>query len=114
MNSNLQTSPDIQVTENKLILTKDAIEKLQVTSGDRLSVNYVIKDECPRPVICVSDTDEQGNKLTKSLTVSFRGEQNKFLRLYGTEFVIEKSEKYNFLKNAKTKESKISLEIINK
>lgn len=114
MKNNFQSIPDIRLSENKLVLSEEALTKLQVQIGDRLSINYIIQEDCPCPVICITTDDEQGNKLTKSLTVSFRGEQNKFLKLYGTEFVINRSGKYNFLKSVKTNDSKISLEIINK
>ena len=36
----------------------------------------------------------EGNKLTKSNTVSFRGEQNKVLREYGTVFKMERFKDY--------------------
>lgn len=110
------STPDVQLTENKLIITKYAVEQLEVHPGDRVAINYIIKDQKPIPVIgksSVFNTDE-GNKLTKSFTVSFRGEQNKVLRMYGTNFVLVPSTKYFILQNIETKSSEISLDIINK
>lgn len=110
------STPDVQLTENKLIITSNAVQQLGVQPGDRVAINYIIRDKSPIPVIgksSVFNTDE-GNKLTKSFTVSFRGEQNKFLRLYGTKFVLVPDNHYFILRNIEKETPEISLDIINK
>ena len=32
--------PDVQILDNKLVITSEAINKLNATVGDRLSINY--------------------------------------------------------------------------
>lgn len=85
--------PIITVLENKLTFSNEALKLLQITAGDRLTVNYVqISSTYTFPIIGKSEyctNKEDGNKLTKSNTLSFRGVQNKVLQLYGTEFKLE-------------------------
>ncbi len=83
----------ITLESNKLVLTKDAIQMLDATADDRISVNYYTVDsEHTFPVIGKSElfTDKNdGNRLTKSNTVSFRGSQNEILSMYGKCFKLE-------------------------
>ncbi|MCI5542465.1 MAG: hypothetical protein SPI94_03665 [Candidatus Onthovivens sp.] len=116
-NQNITTLlPDIELTENKLILTNNAVQLLGIQSGDRVCINYYMENNQPIPLIGTPDMFgiNDGNKLTKTNTVSYRGEQNKFLQKYGTKFVLEKFKSGFKLKNAETNSSEISLTIINK
>lgn len=82
-------SGKVTLADGKLILTKSIIEKLSAEVGNRISINYVSKNNNYVPVISKSDVfgdAEAGNKLTKSLTVSFKGKQAKSLELHGKEF----------------------------
>lgn len=75
--------------DNKLVLTPSIIEKLNAEVGDRIAINYVQQDSDFVPVISKSSVfgdAESGNKLTKALTVSFRGKQSENLSQYGNEF----------------------------
>ena len=75
--------------DNKYKLNDAAIELLGVSSGDRLTINYQIVDGINFPIIG-SDTvwggNSNGNKLTKTGTVSYRGQANDLLSKFGTEF----------------------------
>ena len=108
--------PDIELTENKLILTNNAVQLLGIQSGDRVCINYYMENNQPIPLIGTPDMFgvNDGNKLTKTNTVSYRGKQNKFLQNYGTKFVLEKFKSGFKLKNVETNSSEISLTIINK
>lgn len=84
---------DMEVVENKIILTSNALEKLGVSTGDRVSINYwTINNKNTYPIISKSDvfTDgSDGTKVTKSGTISFRGEQRNILLEYGRVFSFE-------------------------
>ena len=78
--------------DNKLVLSPKAAELLQVSPDDRVIIEYA-KDQSKKPIpINVSDIafdkEGQGNKLTKSLTVSCRGNANSLLSEYGDTFSI--------------------------
>jgi hypothetical protein len=76
--------------ENKLEFTADAIVDLNAVPGDRISINYwTVDNETTYPIVSKSDvfTDGQdGSKLTKKNTVSFKGQQRKSLLKFGELF----------------------------
>jgi hypothetical protein len=75
--------------DNKYKLNDAAIELLGVSSGDRLTINYQIVNGINFPIIG-SDTvwggNSNGNKLTTTGTVSYRGQANDLLSKFGSEF----------------------------
>jgi hypothetical protein len=81
---------DLEVEENKICLTSNAINKLGAVAGDRLSINYwTVDNETTYPIISKSDvfTDgADGQKLTKKGTFSFKGQQRTSLLKFGTLF----------------------------
>lgn len=81
---------DMEVEENKISLTSEAINKLNAVAGDRISVNYwTVDNETTYPIISKSEvfTDGQaGNKLTGKGTVSFKGQQRTSLLKFGNVF----------------------------
>lgn len=83
----------IEVQDNKLKLGKEAISLLEANPGDRIQVNYwTVNNQETFPVIGKSAifTDMTGgNALTKSDTVSFRGNQRTVLLEYGNLFKLE-------------------------
>lgn len=88
----------IVVENNKLILSKDDVALLGAKADDRIAVNYyTVNSELTFPVIgkseCFTDKTD-GNRLTKSNTVSFRGSQNEILSMYGTRFTLEPFKSY--------------------
>lgn len=92
---NSNGKPVIEVGDNKLIISPEAISLLGAVPGDRISINYAQKsNELTIPLIGKSEIfadREAGNKLTKSNTVSFKGKQRTLLLEYGSIFTMEKS-----------------------
>ena len=86
-NQNLAT---IKVENNRLVLSSEAVKALNATVGDRITINYWnINKETTFPLIGKSELfsdPTNGNKLTKSNTVSYIGTQNKILKEYGSLF----------------------------
>ena len=86
-NQNLAT---IKVENNRLVLSSEAVKALNAIVGDRITINYWnIDKETTFPLIGKSELfsdSTNGNKLTKSNTVSYRGTQNKILKEYGSLF----------------------------
>lgn len=83
--------PTVQALENKLQLSPSAIELIGVKPGDRLSINYwTVNNRETFPLIGKAETfNEEGTKLTKSNTISYRGQQMEILNIYGTNFTLE-------------------------
>ena len=82
----------IQIVDNKLVLSKAAIETLGAVAGDRIAINYWQEKDDIIPLIGKSEnfTDSNGgNRLTKSNTVSFRGVQRELLLEHGSMFTLE-------------------------
>lgn len=83
----------ISVQDNKLKFGQDALSLLNVSSGDRIQVTYwTVNNQETFPVIGKSEifTDKDGgNALTKSGTMSFRGNQRTVLLEYGDLFKVE-------------------------
>ena len=87
------SSPVVQLTDSKLLLSPSAIELLDVKLGERIGVNYIQKNnELTFPVIgkaeIFGDADT-GNKLAKNNTVPFRGTQKTILAKYGQLFELQ-------------------------
>ena len=85
----IDTSCDVELLNGKLQLSYDATEKLGAVVGDRSSINYINRENEFIPVISRSSVfgdTESGNKLTKALSVSFKGKQLASLKQYGTKF----------------------------
>lgn len=87
------TDIDLEVQENKLKLSKNALEKLNAKADDRISIQYWNEGiGKASPVIGKAEmfTDRlDGNRLTKQNTVSFRGEKRATLIEFGTFFTLE-------------------------
>lgn len=74
---------DVIMKESSLILDSGLIQKLNAKPGDRIVIGYIQKDGILIPVISVG---EEGNKLTNSNTISFRGKQRNNLAQFGSNF----------------------------
>ena len=103
--------PIVELGDSKLIMSPKAIELLSAQIGDRISINYIQKNnELTFPVIGKSEvfTDkEAGNKLSKTNTVSFRGSQKTCLSQYGNLFKLE-ALRPGVFKMVKIEESELS------
>lgn len=86
--------PIITLDSNKLILTQEAVDLLQVCADCRVDIKYKKKDKKAVPIIGTDAAfgTKSGNKLTKSNTVSYRGAANEKLSAYGTTFKLEPTE----------------------
>ena len=84
---------DLEVQENKLKLSRIALEKLNAKPDDRISVQYWSEGVGKSvPIIGKAEvfTDRNdGNRLTKASTVSFRGEKRSTLIQFGAFFTLE-------------------------
>ena len=74
--------------DNKYEFNELAIELLDISPDDKISIKYQKINKVITPVIGKDDTfgTKGGNKLTKSNTVSFRGKNNDKLSEFGSEF----------------------------
>lgn len=97
-NLNKEPALYVKIEDNRLILTQDAISALNAFPGERISINYYsVSPEETFPVIGKSElfTDATGGcKLTKSNTVSFKGNQRQTLMEYGIFFRLEPFKKW--------------------
>ena len=84
---------DVQVCENKLLFSNKALDKLGVVPGDRIVINYWMGDKSKAfPIISkadVFDNGEDGTKLTKGGTISFKGQQRITLLKFGSYFTLD-------------------------
>lgn len=85
--------PLVQLMDNKIKLTPKTVEMIGAKVGDRIQINYWTENNHNTfPLIGRSEvfTDkEEGCKLTGSNTVSFRGNKNSTLKIYGNLFKLE-------------------------
>ena len=86
-------TPDLEVLENKLQLSKSALQKLDAKADNRLSIQYV-NDGIGKafPVVGKAEmfTDRlDGNRITAKGTVAFRGEKRTTLLEFGSVFNFE-------------------------
>ena len=80
----------LTLEDKKYILSPSAVELMGVEPDDKLDIKYTKVGKDMLPVI---GTDEafgthSGNRLTKSLTVAYRGSKHDELAKYGTEFIL--------------------------
>ena len=75
----------INLEKNKLIFSKEAIQYLETIPGDRYSVVYAFIEGATVPLL---KKDLNGNKLTKSGTISFRKTKSEVLQMHGNAFVL--------------------------
>jgi hypothetical protein len=98
VNLNKDQQPYVKIEDNKLVLTQDSINLLNVFPGERITINYYsVSPEETFPVIAKSEffTDATGGcKLTKHNTVSFKGNQRETLMEYGDFFKLEPFKKW--------------------
>ena len=86
--------PLITLDSNKLVLTTGAVDMMKICPDCRVDIKYKKKDKVSVPVIGTDAAfgTKGGNKLTKTITVSFRGSANEKLAEYGSVFKLEPSE----------------------
>lgn len=86
-------SATIEVLDNKLKLSKSAIDMLGASANEKITINYwTVDNELTFPVIGKAETftdSDGGNRLTRSNTISYRGQQRDILLEYGSLFTLE-------------------------
>lgn len=89
--------PIVSVEDNKLRFNKEACNLLGIKADDRVCINYyTVSPEETFPVIGKAEIFKSvdGNRITKSNTVSYRGSQRDILLQYGKFFKLEKFNNY--------------------
>lgn len=96
-----QTGPIVTLESNRLVFNREALKFLNKVEGDRIGIGYgVLSDGLLHPILDL----EQGNKITKSGTLSCRGSANEILSKYGKEFIVENIDEKFILTDLKFKE----------
>lgn len=90
----LEDEAIITLEPTKLIFNNKCVADMGIEYQDRIVIKYekLNKEKKPTPLIGKDiswDAEGSGNKITKTNTVSYRGNANKVLAEYGTEFTIE-------------------------
>jgi len=85
-----ETTPKLYLEDNKYRLNSAAAELLGVQPDDKIDIKYEQTKNATFPIIGSDDCfgTHSGNRLTKSLTVAFRGVKNEELSKFGNEFTI--------------------------
>ena len=89
--------PIVSVEDNKLKFNKEACNLLGVKADDKICIHYyTVSPEETFPVIANAEVFKtaEGNRLTKSNTVSYRGSQRDILLQYGKFFKLESFKSY--------------------
>lgn len=80
-------TPKITVLENKLQLNNAASELTGFMADDKVAVKFEKKGRITTPVMMLDE--KEGNRLTKTNTISCRGSKREELLKFGTEFTLE-------------------------
>lgn len=85
------TTPKLTLTDNKYILNEAAVELLGAEADSRLDIKYHKVENSLVPIIGLDESfgTHGGNRLTKTGTVSCRGNANSQLARYGEVFTFE-------------------------
>lgn len=85
--------PQLKLNANNFELNPLSCELLKVVPGEKVHINYPKQGDKYVPAIGTAESFNinGGNKLTKNLTVAFRGNANKKLAEYGTLFELKES-----------------------
>jgi hypothetical protein len=88
-------TPKIELLENKLQFNKAAIDLTGFEPEQKILVQMEKVGRKFQPKITAN---ERGNRMTKTYTVSFRGQQREALLEYGNIFVVEPTDNENVFK----------------
>lgn len=80
-------TPKITVLDNKLQLNNAAAELTGFMADDKVAVKFEKKGRVTNPVILLDE--KEGNRLTKTNTISYRGSKRDELLKFGSEFTLE-------------------------
>jgi hypothetical protein len=88
----LEDTVSIVREDGKLVFNNRAMADLKIEAGDRVVIKYEKGDKSLFPVIGTDfafNEEGSGNKMTKSQTISYKGNQNTVLAEFGDEFTVE-------------------------
>lgn len=85
---NVSNEPTLSLEDNKYTLSPAAVELMRLGEDSRLDIRYEQTIDGDIPIIYEVFDGKGGNKITKSNTVSYRGDKNKELAKRGREFGI--------------------------
>lgn len=81
-----EDEPMIHVLENKLQFNNKAIELTGFEADQKVLIDF---EKQGRKITPICHLSEKGNRMTKTNTVSYRGQQRETLLQYGDNFVLE-------------------------
>lgn len=81
-----ETEPMIHVLENKLQFNNKAIELTEFEADQKVLIDF---EKQGRKITPICHLSEKGNRMTKTNTVSYRGQQRETLLQYGDTFIVE-------------------------
>lgn len=84
--TNESSEPTLTLLDNKYCLNKAAVELMSIEPDCKLEIKYEKSGKTTIPIIMINENS--GNRLTKSFTVSYRGNKNSELLKYGSEFIL--------------------------
>lgn len=82
-----EPEPMIHVLEGKLQLNQKARELTEYEPDMKIDIKFEKKGRAMTPIMCIDEN--KGNRLTKSYTISCRGQKRENLLEYGDTFTIE-------------------------
>ena len=82
-----EPEPMIHVLEGKLQLNQKARELTEYEPDMKIDIKFEKKGRVTTPIMCVDEN--KGNRLTKTFTISCRGQKRDNLLVYGDTFTIE-------------------------
>ena len=91
-----ETEPMIHVLEGKLQLNNKAVELTGYEPEMKIDIQFEKKGRQITPVMMVDEA--KGNRLTKTFTISCRGQKRENLLQYGDTFTVEPHEKEGLFK----------------
>ena len=98
--------PIVRLADNKLTLTTGAMELLKVAPDDKVAVKYNKEN---KPIIGSDEAfgTKTGNRVTKSNTISFKGDKYDRLAAFGTEFKLKPADNEGIFLMVNDKEEEI-------
>lgn len=84
-------NPQIILEDNKYKFNSAAVKLMNISPEDRVDIKYEKENKKFIPIIGKDSAfgTANGNRVTKTLTVSYRGKANEELRQYGTIFEVK-------------------------
>lgn len=99
--------PIVTLADNKLSLTTGAMDLLKVAADSKVAVKY---NKDGKPIIGSDEAfgTKTGNRVTKSNTISFKGDKYDRLVAFGTEFKLESTDTEGIFLMVNNKEEDLS------